>query len=185
MPDIYLCGHGAWSKSGFTSLPKNTTLRVYTPVGRYLGLDQARAIMQNSPGALTSDQYFKPFESVTDMTLQPCPEYASDFAAAAAGAPGTLHMVTVNTQLSELLKVFAGNDLYWLACRVRFGALDTTQGGLNEDYRPQTGMGVSRVVGNVDAIRSNKVGGSPAAVSGPSGLDSNPAFNRAKHRAGL
>ncbi|MGV6849063.1 MAG: putative adhesin [Marinibacterium sp.] len=178
--DIYLCGHGSWEKSGFTNLPKGTTFSVYTPVGRYLGLDQAELIMKGLTGALPADQVFGQYSSVTDLTLHPCKEFETEFKAAAAAGGGTCVMVDTDTKLSSLLRTHAGNNIHWCACRARFGSLDTTEGGLNEDYFPDTGMGVTTMAHNVNKIRSKKVGSGPGAAIQESVLEKNPVFQKMK-----
>ncbi|MCX6626131.1 MAG: hypothetical protein NTW28_00680 [Candidatus Solibacter sp.] len=137
MANIYFCGHGAWAttgaSTGFTHLPPGTTLRVYTPVGRFLSIDQATAILRKDQGALTPDQTFSQYQSVTDLTLSPCPEHKFQFMLAALSGGVRAEMVEQDRTLAQLAAEFAGNDLHWLACRIRFGGLDTTEGGFNDD----------------------------------------------------
>ena len=146
MANIYLCGHGEWATvgaaSGFVHLPPRTTLRVYTPIGRFLWIEQACAIMRGTPGALDPDQTFSQYQSVTDLTLHPAPEMRDLFLAAALTGGVRAEMVNQPRTLAQLAADFAGNDLHWLACRVRFGGRDTTQGGFNDDYDPARRIGV-------------------------------------------
>ncbi len=88
------------------------------------------------------DQRFRSYQSCTDLMLSPATEYRGHFQQAGTGGGNQVHMVTQDTMLSELLRQFEGNDLHWLACRVRFGGLDTTEGGHNDDYVPARGIGV-------------------------------------------
>lgn len=146
MANIYLCGHGEWhtagAQSGFVHLPPRTTLKFYTPVGRFLWVTQACDILRGSPQALTPDQAFGPYQSVTDLTLSPAEEMRVQFMTAALGGGVTAIMVDRQQTLAQLLEEYAGNDLHWLACRVRFGGLDTQQGGFNDDYVPSQRIGV-------------------------------------------
>jgi hypothetical protein len=138
MANIYLCGHGEWMTngvaSGFVSLPAHTTMSFYTPVGRFLSIGQARRILTGAADALQPDQVFRPYQSVTDLLLAPAPEMRVRFMTAALEAHATCVMVDRDTMLAELVQEYAGNDLHWLACRVRFSGLDTTEGGFNDDY---------------------------------------------------
>jgi len=146
MADIYFCGHGEWhttgAASGFVNLPAGTTLAVYTPIGRFLWISQACSILQGQPNALTADQTFQPYKSVTDLTLSPAPEMRVKFMTAALGGGKTAVMVDRDTKLADLVEEYKGNNLHWLACRVRHGGLDTTEGGFNDDYVPSQGIGV-------------------------------------------
>ena len=134
MANIYFCGHGEWptskEASAFVNLPKNTTFKVYTPVGRFLSLQQAGLIIQSAPGALAPDQVFNAYQSTPNLRLYPAPEFKDDFNGFGAGVV----MVTAATSLKDLLLKYEGNDLHWCACRVRFQGLDTTEGGFNDDY---------------------------------------------------
>lgn len=89
-----------------------------------------------------SDQAFGPYQSVTDLTLSPAEEMRVQFMTAAWGGGVTAIMVDRQQTLAQLLEEYAGNDLHWLACRVRFGGLDTQQGGFNDDYVPSQRIGV-------------------------------------------
>lgn len=146
MANIYLCGHGEWNTrgahSGFVEVPPRTTVRFYTPVGRFLSVGQACAILGGQPGALAPDQVFEQYKNVTDLTLHPAEEVRVRFMQAALNAHATAVMMDKARSLGDLLKEYAGNDLHWLACRVRFSGLDTTEGGLNDDYFPNRGVGV-------------------------------------------
>jgi hypothetical protein len=146
MANIYLCGHGEWAttgaRTGFITLPPRTTVSFYTPVGRFLWISQACDIMRGAPGALTPDQTYRQYQSVTDLTLHPAPEMRVRFTTAALSSRAQMEMVGRATTLEALVEEFAGNDLHWLACRVRFGGLDTAEGGFNNDYGPSRGIGV-------------------------------------------
>ncbi|BDG70249.1 putative adhesin [Roseomonas fluvialis] len=138
MADIYLCGHGEWKTngvpSGFANVPARTTVHFYTPIGRFLSIDQAMAIMGKGPGALQPDQSVGAYRTVTDLALYPAPEMRVRFMTAALNAGATAVMVDHDSMLSDLLTEYAGHDVHWLACRVRFSGLDTTEGGFNDDY---------------------------------------------------
>lgn len=138
MADIYLCGHGEWKTSGmptgFASVPAGTTVSLYTPVGRFLGIGQAMKILAKAPDALKPDEVVQPYRTVTDLLLHPAPEMRVRFMTAALSSGANAVMVDKESLLSELMAEYAGNDLHWLACRVRFSGLDTTEGGFNDDY---------------------------------------------------
>ncbi len=146
MANVFLCGHGEWKTSGvgaiFTTVPRGTSLSVYTPIGRFLGLSQACEILRGDQGRLTPDQKFHGYQSCTNLTLCPATEYGGQFRQAGISGSNQVHMVLANTKLSELLQQFEGHDLHWMACRVRFGGRDTTEGGFNDDYFPARGIGV-------------------------------------------
>jgi hypothetical protein len=121
MPNVFLCGHGQWKTRGegtiFTTVPGDTTLRVYTPVGRFLGVADALAIIRGAAGALPADQIFRAYQSCPDTSLFPALEFEGYFRAAVQDAGGQLHVVAHETRLSYLLAQYAGNDVYWIACR--------------------------------------------------------------------
>ena len=146
MANVFLCGHGEWKTSGratiFATVPRGSTLSVYTPIGRFLGLSQACAILRGDQGRLTPDQKFRAYQSCTDLTLCPATEYGGQFRQAGASGGHQVHMVLGDTMLSDLMRQFEGDDLHWMACRVRFRGLDTTEGGFNDDYFPARGIGV-------------------------------------------
>ncbi len=146
MADIYLCGHGAWTTSKratvFTTVPRGTSLSMYTPIGRFLGLGQACAILRGDQGRLMPDQVFRAYQSTTDLELSPATEFSGQFQQAGNAGGGQVHMVLAETMLSTLLRQFEGHNLHWLACRVRFGGRDTTEGGFNDDFVPARGIGV-------------------------------------------
>ncbi|HQI00099.1 MAG TPA: hypothetical protein PLF54_02110 [Deltaproteobacteria bacterium] len=121
MANVYLCGHGQWKTKGeakiFTVLPKGTTLKVYVPVGRFLGVPDAMAIIRGDEGAMGPDQVFGPYQSCPDTSLFPAVEFQGQFQAVVNTAGGQLYMVMAETKLSALLNQFAGNDIFWIACR--------------------------------------------------------------------
>jgi hypothetical protein len=144
MANIYLCGHGEWAtkgaKSGFGIVPKGTSVSFYTPVGRFLSITQVQGIMGGT--GLPADQKFLAYQSATDVMLHPAPEMRGRFARAAAATGARVAFADRPTRLSELMERYAGNDLHWCACRVRFEGKDTTEGGYNDDYFPSRGVGV-------------------------------------------
>ena len=83
MADIYLCGHGEWSRSGFTRVPEGTSVLVYTPMGRFLSEGQSHAIMAGAADAMRPYQVFRQYDGVPDMTLLSSPEFADGDARAA------------------------------------------------------------------------------------------------------
>ena len=121
MAIVYLCGHGEWKTKGegtvFTCVPAGTSLSVYSPVGRFLGVSDALAIMQHAQGAMQADHVFKAYESCPDTSLFPAPEFAGQFQQAGNIGGGQVHMVMQETKLRTLLNLYAGNELYWVACR--------------------------------------------------------------------
>jgi len=146
MANIYLCGHGEWvtkgARTGFVKVPGRTTVRFYTPIGRFLSITQACDIIGSKPGALPADQTFDQYKNVTDLTLHPAEEMRVRFIQAGLNAHATVVMMDHMQSLGDLLKEYAGNDLHWMACRVRFQGKDTTEGGFNDDYFPGQGVGV-------------------------------------------
>ncbi len=121
MAIVYLCGHGSWQTAGegviFTTLPAETTLSVYVPAGRFLGVPDAIAVIEQAQGAKRPDQIFRAYQGCPDTTLHPATEFSGLFLQAAATGGGQVHMVLQDTKLSALLQLYAGNDLHWIACR--------------------------------------------------------------------
>lgn len=145
MADIYLVGHGAWNTIGkaqaFCTVPKNTEVIFYTPVGRFLNSDQTAEIVTGAPGALQPDHTVGAFKQCTNLTLT---HGLFPNEVAALNASGVqYHEVHVPTSLSSLLEQFQGNRLHWVACRVRLGVRDFDHGGTNQDYRPGLGVGTN------------------------------------------
>lgn len=144
MADIYLLGHGEWQSRGtakaFCQVPKNTSVVFYTPVGRFINSDQTAEIMRGDPNALEPYQTIRQFKQCPNLTLSD--GVFGDEITALLRTGVRFARVLVPTSLEDLMEKYAGNKLHWLACRVMFGHLDTTQGGFNDDYRPGTGVGV-------------------------------------------
>lgn len=174
--NIYLCGHGSWTKSGFATLPKSTTISFYAPMGRYLEISQLSHIVAGHPSALSADQVFQDYALVTDMTLHPAPALKSQFLAATKENGAKVVTVDKATRLAVLLTVYAGNDLHWCACRPRLQGRSTDEGGYNDDFGlpPEVMTQV-----DLDTIRS----GSQIAIGkAPSELERNAMFKAGKER---
>jgi hypothetical protein len=138
MADIYLLGHGSWDRRGaanaFTSVPKDTSVLFYTPVGRFISARQVAAILRGDPGCLRPAQEFKAYSNCPQVELSDGLFAVEEQAILTSGK--RFVRVSVDTLLSDLLEKYAGNRLHWLACFPRLAGLDTTEGGYNDDYFP-------------------------------------------------
>ena len=91
---------------------------ILTPsAGRFLGVPDAIAVIEQAQGAKRPDQIFRAYQGCPDTTLHPATEFSGLFLQAAATGGGQVHMVLQDTKLSALLQLYAGNDLHWIACR--------------------------------------------------------------------
>ncbi len=155
MADIYLLGHGSWDTRGkadaYTTVPNDTSVLFYTPVGRFISSRQTSAILRGDPGHLKPEIEYKGFMNCPNIELSDGLFPEEQKAILTSGK--RFVRVAVDTPISELLQKYAGNRLHWLACAPRLGGKDTTEGGFNEDYFPNTGMGVSRLATPADQIR--------------------------------
>lgn len=144
MADIYLLGHGHWDTQGasdaFTSVPRDTSLLFYTPIGRFINASQTAAIMRGDPGRLRPVQELKAYMSAPNLTLSEG-LFPNEIAALLQSGV-RFAQVRFPTPLAELLERYAGNRIHWLACRAMLGGKDTTEGGFNDDYSPARGIGV-------------------------------------------
>jgi hypothetical protein len=155
MADIYLLGHGSWDTRGkasaYTIVPKDTSVVFYTPVGRFISSRQTSAILRGDPGHVKPEIEYKAFGSCPNIELSDGLFAEEEKAVLTSGK--RFVRVAVDTPISELLQKYAGNRLHWLACAPRLGGKDTTEGGFNEDYFPDNGVGVIRMARNPDTIR--------------------------------
>ena len=155
MADIYLLGHGSWDTrneaKAFTLVPAGTTVFFYTPAGRFISSRQTSAIMRGDPGRLRPLREIREYMNCPEVELSDGLFPEEEQALLTSGV--RFVRVSAPTKISALLQKYAGNRLHWLACFPRLGGKDTTQGGYNEDYFPDTGMGVTHMARPVDSIR--------------------------------
>lgn len=144
MADIYLMGHGSWATVGarepFVTMPSNTSLVLYTPIGRFISSHQTVEIMRGAANALKVDREIGPFKQAPNLRLS---DGLFDEEVRALLHTGKRFVrVDRRTYLSEMIEKYAGNRIHWLACVPRLRNQDTTQGGFNDDYFPDRGVGV-------------------------------------------
>lgn len=137
MADIYLMGHGAWDTIGasqtFVTVPANTSITFYTPIGRFISAGQCVAIVKGAGDKLAPYSVVEEFKSAPNLTLADGLFPIEVQAILTTGV--RFARVIEPTKLSDLLEKYAGNRLHWLACQPRLGGKDTTEGGFNDDYR--------------------------------------------------
>lgn len=121
--DTFVCGHGGWDviqrATAFVTVPAGSEIWFYKEVGEAMTLGEAEAILRGDPAAPRPERVIRQYMQAPDMTLYACPEFESNFAAAATQGGRQAYMVTGEMMLSELLRRYPSSRLHWMACSVR------------------------------------------------------------------
>ena len=121
MAQVFFFGHGGWdprgASTGFTPVPRGTTLRFYTEANALMTLDYGLKLIRGEPDAGEPEQTFREFQQCPDMTLYPAQEFHGHVVQAARASGANVVVTNAPVKISQVLQQHAGSDIVWIACR--------------------------------------------------------------------